>query len=125
MTMTVNAQPHPFLNDLAEHVVLISSVLRQPVAGREQVLAVVKAGASLYVTQTPKFLGAVGQRTFFEYDVTLDGELSAAGMVSILRDSDGQVIELNIAFSPLGSVLAIATGVRERLSDDLDAAFFL
>jgi hypothetical protein len=123
--VTEDVQRHPFLNDLAEHVVLISSVLRRPVAGRERVLRVVKAGASMYATQTPKFLGTVGSRTYFEYDITLADGLTAAGMVSILRDNEGQVVELNIAFSPLGSVLAISSGVRDRLSGDLDAAFFL
>jgi hypothetical protein len=123
--MSESTQPHPFLNDLAEDVVLIASVLRQPVTGREQVREVVKAGGSLYITQTPRFLGSVGQRTYFEYEVTLAEGLTAAGLVSIHRDTAGQVTELNIAFSPLGAVLAIAAGLRDRLGADRDPALFL
>ena len=117
--MNTSPTRHPFLDDLAESVILISSVLRQPVAGRDLVLKVVKAGASLYLEQTPRFLGSVGDRTFFEYIVTLAGDQEASGLVAIGRNNAGEVIDLNITFSPLGSVLAIAEGVRSLLIDDL------
>jgi hypothetical protein len=119
------AQRHPFLDDLAQHVTLASSILRRPVSGREQVLKIVKAGASLYLEQTPQFLGSVDGRTFFEYTVGLTGGGRAAGLVSIVRDAGGEVTDLNITFSPLGAVLALAAGVRERLSGECDADLFL
>ena len=116
---------HPFIEDLADDVVLVSSVLRRTVHGRDLVLKVVKAGASQYAAQKPRFLGSLGERSYFEYDVDLVGGSDAVGLVSILRDGDGTVTHLNIAFSPLGSVLSIAAGVRDELSAELGADLFL
>jgi len=120
--MTDAPKRHPFLDDLAEEVTLISSVLRQPVMGRDLVRKVVKAGGSQYADQTPRFLGSVGGRTFFEYDVTLSGGEAARGLVAIGRNNDGEVIDLNITFSPLGAVLTIAEGIRRILIEDLSGA---
>jgi hypothetical protein len=53
--MTSGTQRHPFLEDLAENVTLISSILREPVTGRALVLKVVKSTASLYLDQRPHF----------------------------------------------------------------------
>ena len=110
---------HPFLDDLAEDVTLVSSVLRRSVAGRELVIKVVKAGGSQYVDQTPRFLGGVEGRTFFEYDVTLVTGEKAQGLVAIGRNDIGEVTDLNITFSPLGAVLSIAEGMRAILVGDL------
>lgn len=123
--MSANTKRHPFLDDLAEHVVLISSVLRQPVAGRERVLAVVRAGASQYLSQTPRFLGEIGERSYFEYDVGLKDEVAGAGLVSIVRNAGGEVTSLHIAFSPPEAVLSIAAGVREQLEAELGKEMFL
>lgn len=104
---------------------MISSVLRQPVTGRALVLTVVKAGASLYLSQTPKFLGNIEGRTFFEFDVELAAGEKATGLVSIGRNKTGEVTDLNITFSPLASVLSLAGGVKEILSNDFGAALFI
>lgn len=123
--MNQELKRHPFLDDLAEDVSLISSVLRQEVTGRDRVLKVVKAGAAQYLRQTPTFLRDVDDRRFFEYDLELDGGIAGKGLVSILRNDHGQVTQLNIAFSPLGAVLAMADGARASLKDDFDAELFL
>lgn len=123
--MAEPAMRHPFIDDLGADVVLVSSVLRRSVQGRDLVLKVVKAGAGQYLTQMPRFLGSIGERSYFEYDVTLADNLQAAGLVSILRNATGEVTHLHIAFSPLGSVLAIAAGAKERLTGELDAELFL
>src|SRR5258708_28116676 len=98
--MTTPPQRHPFLDDLGEDVVLTSSVLRKAVAGLSMVLKVVQGGAGQYLTQTTRFLGHFGERSYFDYDVTLAGNLEARGLVSILRNSGGKVTDLNITFSP-------------------------
>ncbi|GAB7538241.1 hypothetical protein [Burkholderia sp. 3C] len=116
---------HPFLDDLDEDVVLISSVLRCPVRGRETVTRIVKAGAAHYASQTPRFLGAVGERSYFEYDARLVDGVAASGLVSMLRDAHGRVTQLHIAFSPLDAVLSMASGMRDRLGAECDAAWFL
>ena len=123
--MTEQAKRHPFLDDLDDDVVLVSSVLRRPVQGRDLVLKVVKAGASQYAAQKPRFLGSIGERSYFEYDVDLVGGSDAVGLVSIFRDADSQVSHLHVAFSPLGAVLSIAEGVRDQLAAELGADLFL
>jgi hypothetical protein len=116
---------HPFLDDLAEDVLLTSSVLRSPVAGRDRVARIVKAGGSLYRRQTPTFFGTVEGHGLFDYDIELEGGVPAFGLVSFWRDDAGEVTHLHIAFSPLGAVLSIAEGLRDRLADDLGTELFL
>ncbi len=123
--MTETTHRHPFLDDLGDDVALTSSVLRQPARGRDTVLKIVKAGASQYTSQTPRFLGHLGARSYFEYDVDLVGGGKAVGLVAIHRDDAGKVTDLHIAFSPLGSVLALAAGVRDTLVADLGPDLFL
>jgi hypothetical protein len=106
-------QRHPFLDDLADDVTLVSTILAEPVTGRDEVVRIVKAGASLYRRQTPIFLGDVDGRGFFEYEVELtDGKL-ASGLVSMVRNDAGQVTRLHIAFSPLASVLSIVRSLSD------------
>jgi hypothetical protein len=123
----MNAQPerHPFLDDLAETVIMSSTILRQQVEGRELVLKIMKAAGSLYVRQTPQFLGTIEKRTFFEYQGDLADGGSADGLVSIRRNDLGEVIHLNIMFSPLGSALSLAEGIKATLLDELGPHLFL
>ena len=123
--MTTQPQRHPFLDDLADDVVLVSSVLRRPVAGRDDVLKVVKSGASQYAQQTPTFLGDIGDRSYFEYALTLRDGLEGSGLVSIRRDAQRKVVGLEIAFSPLAVVLSMAAGARDQLAGEFDAGLFL
>ncbi|WP_250470154.1 MULTISPECIES: hypothetical protein [unclassified Caballeronia] len=123
--MAEQTKHHPFIEDLGDGVTLESSILRKTIRGKELVLKVVKAGATQYATQTPRFLGSMGERSFFEYDANLVDGRSAVGLVSILRNRAGEVTNLNITFSPLDAVLSIAAGVRDKLSHELGAELFL
>lgn len=123
--MSSTAKRHPFLDDLSDDVVLVSSILRKPVVGRPLVLKVVKAAAQLYIAQTPRFLGSVDNRIFFEYEVRLADGVQASGFVSATKNETGEVVELNITFSPLGGVLALAAGLRQSLSEVLGPENFL
>lgn len=120
--MTSNAQRHPFLDDLADDVVLVSSVLARPVRGRDAVARAVAAGARQYASQTPVALEHAGARSYVEYEVTLHDGQRGEGMVSIRRGADGKVTGLHIAFSPLGVVRSIAEGVHAELAAQGDAA---
>jgi NAD(P)-dependent dehydrogenase (short-subunit alcohol dehydrogenase family) len=115
--MTSNPQRHPFLDDLADDVELVSSILYLPVRGREAVLEVVKAGARQYASQTPRSLDHAGGALYFEYDFTLKNGVRGVGLVSIRRASGGKVTALNIAFSPLDAVTALADAVRAELGE--------
>jgi hypothetical protein len=123
--MTTPSQRHPFLDDLDADVELVSSVLRQPVRGRDAVLQIVKAGARQYATQTPTALDSVGEHSYFAYDVTLHDGQHGAGLVAIRRNAGARVVALHIAFSPLDVVLSVAAGVRADLAGTFDAGLFL
>lgn len=116
---------HPFLDDLADDVTLISSILRAPVTGREQVQTVVHAGGTQYADQTPTFLGTLEGRTFFEYTAKLHSGLIATGLVGMRRNGDNKITELNITFSPLGAVLEMAAGVKAALSGQVASTLFI
>jgi hypothetical protein len=113
------------MDDLAEDVVLFTSVLRGAIHGRAAVQRIVKAGGAHYASQTPRFLGSIGERMFLEYDVTLTDGTDAKGLVSISRAGGDSVTELHITFSPVGAVLFIAQGIREHLTAEFDADLFL
>ena len=112
-TEMTTPQRHPFLDDLADNVVLHSSILPAPVSGRAAVLRVVKAGGSLYRRQIPTFLGNIEGRGIFEYDIELTDGTMARGLVSMVRNGTGDVTHLHIAFSPLGAVRAMAQALAE------------
>ena len=118
-------QRHPFLDDLADDVLLTSSVLRGTVAGRDRVTRLVKAGGILYRRQMPTFLSNVEDHGLFEYDIELDNGVLASGLVSFRRNETGAVSHLHIAFSPLGAVLSIAAALRDQLAGDLGEDLFL
>jgi hypothetical protein len=123
----MNNEPkrHPFLDDLSDNVILVSSVLRREISGREAVLKIVKAGASQYLSQKPTFLKDVDDHRFFEYDFDLEGGIAGKGLVSIVRDAGHKVVRLNISFSPLDAVIRMAEGARDALRDDFDRDLFL
>lgn len=54
---STHQERHPFLDDLTAEAELISSVLRGPVIGREEIRRVVDAVGTFYVEQTPTFYG--------------------------------------------------------------------
>jgi hypothetical protein len=51
--MSDERKRHPFLDDPTDDVTLVASVLCREVAGKEQLLKVVKAGGAQYLSQTP------------------------------------------------------------------------
>ena len=55
---------HPFLDNLTADAELISSPLRGPVIGRDEIRLAVNAVGSFYASQTPTFLQRVGSRLF-------------------------------------------------------------
>ena len=114
---------HPFLDDLAPQVTLVTNVLSVPVHGREQVLRVVQAGARLYADQKPSYLRDIdAHRTLFEYDASLVGGGDVHGVVVIDKDAAGQVTHLNIGFSPQVGAMSVALRLSQLLANDTPSA---
>ncbi|WP_027556141.1 hypothetical protein [Bradyrhizobium sp. Cp5.3] len=119
------AERHPVLDDLTADAQLVSSVLRGPVTGREDVRRVVDAVGTFYASQTPTFVQDIGSRLVLEYEATLTSgeELSAAVVVE--HNPDGSVPRVSVRMSPLGAVLSLAASLRERLSKQLPETLFI
>ena len=119
------AERHPFLDDLTADAQLVSSVLRGPVTGREDIRRVVDAVGTFYASQTPTFVQDIGSRLVLEYEATLTSgeELNAAVIVE--HNPDGSVPRVSVRMSPLGAVLSLAAGLRERLSKHLPETLFI
>ncbi|MGY8710958.1 hypothetical protein RAD16_34945 [Bradyrhizobium sp. 18BD] len=116
---------HPFLDDLTADAELVSSVLRGPVTGRDDIRRVVDAVGTFYASQTPKFLQSVGSRLFLEYEAVLTGGETLSAAVIVDHNPDGSVPRVSVRMSPLGAVLSLAAGLRERLSKQLPERLFL
>ncbi|WP_249136787.1 hypothetical protein [Bradyrhizobium tropiciagri] len=113
------------MDDLTADAELVSSVLRGPVAGRDDIRRVVDAVGAFYASQTPTFVQHVGSRLFLEYEAVLNSGEKLSAAVIVDHNPDGSVPRVSVRMSPLGAVLALATGLRERLSTQLREGLFL
>jgi hypothetical protein len=116
---------HPFLDDLTADAELISSVLRGPVIGRDEIRLAVNAVGTFYASQTPTYLQTVGSRLFLEYEAVLTSGESLSAVVVVDHSADGSVPRVSVRMSPLGVVLSLATHLREALSKQLPESLFL
>lgn len=116
---------HPFLDDLTADAELVSSPLRGPVIGRDEIRLAVNAVGSFYASQTPSFIQSVGSRLFLEYEAHLANGDSLSAVVVIHHNPDGSVPRVSVRMSPLGAVLSLAAHLRETLSNRLPEHLFL
>ena len=91
---------HPFLDDLTADAELISSVLRGPVIGRDEIRLAVDAVGTFYTSQTPTFLQTVGSRLFLEYEAVLTSGEKLSAVVVVDRNADGSVPRVSVRMSP-------------------------
>ena len=119
------AERHPFLDDLTADAVLISSVLRGPVTGRDEIRLVVNTVGTFYASQAPTFLQIVGSRLFLEYEAVLTSGESLSATVVVDHNPDGSVPRVSVRMGPLGAVLSLATHLRAALSKQLPESLFL
>lgn len=118
-------QRHPFLDDLTVDAGLTSSVLRGPVVGRDDIRLAVDTVGTFYASQTPVFLQTVGSRLFLEYEAVLMSGEHLSAVVVVDHNPDGSVPRVSVRMSPLGSVLSLASSLRDTLSTRLPASLFL
>ena len=116
---------HPFLDDLAPNATLTGSLMRRPIVGRENIQRAVHATGTLYASQTPTFLGAIGNRTFLQYDAALHSGLELHAVAVIDRDDDGAVQAVSVTMGPLDAVLSLSGRLGPLLEADLGRDTFL
>ncbi|MBN3836070.1 hypothetical protein [Burkholderia sp. Ac-20344] len=120
-----NSGRHPFLDDLTEDAILSSTLLRQPVSGRERIKSVIAAVGALYQTQTPTFLGVVESRTLLQYDAVLVDGIAIRGTAVIQRDEGGNVPRVSVTFEPLDAAMHLSRQLDSVLREDIGDGFFL
>ena len=123
--LPIQPDRHPFLDDLTADAELVSSVLRAPVIGRDEIRLAVDAVGAFNVSQTPTFVQAVGSRLFLEYEAVLTSGETLSAVAVADRNADGSVSRVSVRMSPLGAVLTLATHLRELLSKQLPEHVFL
>jgi hypothetical protein len=116
---------HPFLDDLTLDAELLSTVLRKPISGRENIKRVVEAVGSFYKSQTPISFDSAGTRGFLQYEAVLGNGLIIHGTAVIEHNPDGSVPRVSVTFSPLGAALSLAGRLGGLLDKDLGEGLFL
>ena len=116
---------HPFLDDLANDAELISSVLRGPVVGRDEIRRVVDAVGTFYAKQTPTFMEIVGSRTLLEYEAILTSGERLNAAVIIDRDPGGFIPRVSVRMAPVDAVVSLAGHLKSALSGQLPEQLFL
>ncbi|MFC0400678.1 hypothetical protein [Paraburkholderia rhizosphaerae] len=115
---------HPFLDDLTADAELVSTVLRGPVTGRDEIRLVVNAVGAFYASQTPTFVETVGSRLILEYEAVLTSGENLSAAVVIDHNADGSVPRVSVRMSPLGAVLTLAAQLRQVLSKQFPENLF-
>lgn len=106
---------HPFMDDLADDVVLVTNAMDEPVEGRAAVLAAVKIGSSIYASQVPTYLHRIDERrSLFEYDAVLEGGRKAQCAVIIYWNADNKVEKLHLSFTPGAAARSFATRFADK-----------
>lgn len=119
MSDSTGAARHPFLEDLADDVVMTSNVTNKKVVGKENVLRMVGAATKIYLNQSPTYFNkTVDGRTLMEYDADIVGGRKVHGTIVLDWNPNGSVSHLSLGFTPLGAALSFAIQLGQLLSEE-------
>ncbi|MDY7562577.1 hypothetical protein QN382_21240 [Pseudomonas sp. 10B1] len=107
--MSTSNQTGPaFLSELAGNVVLTASILAAPSTGPVKAREIILNLGSMYASRNPPAMAVVGNKTFVQYDATLHTGESINAITVLTRDDSNEVMEINIGYSPMLAVQALA-----------------
>lgn len=106
--MSSNQAGPAFLSELAETVVLTASMLPAPVTGPDAAREIIMNLGSMYASRAAPVMAVVGKKTFVQYDATLLTGEAINAITVLTRDDSNEVEEINIGYSPMQSVEALA-----------------
>lgn len=107
--MSTSNQAGPaFLSELAENVVLTASMLAAPLTGPVKAREIIINLGSMYASRNAPVMTVVGNKTFVQYDATLLTGEPINAITVLTRDDSNDVVEINIGYSPMQSVEALA-----------------
>ncbi|MDB5859955.1 MAG: alpha/beta fold family hydrolase [Ramlibacter sp.] len=116
--------PAAFAANFVADIVLEASVLAKPVAGFEQVKAVMGAASKIYEALEFTAEAADGQRTYLEWEAQAFGGQKLSGITILTRGDDGKIVRAAIHHRPLGAVLRFSSELARRLHGVVDGNHF-
>jgi len=117
--------PPPWLDKLADSATLEAPVMKRPVEGKANILALLKLAIPLYEFQHFSYRGDVGPGLFLEsYRAAVRG-VPIETLVVVHSDAAGQVDSILINHRPLEAALLFSRLMSDRVGDGFGADLFL
>ncbi|MDM0117467.1 alpha/beta hydrolase [Variovorax sp. J22R133] len=113
-----------FAEAFASDIVLEASVLAEPVAGREQVKAVMAEASQIYESLAFTNEATKGKRTYLEWSAKAFGGVQLFGITILTKDDDGKVVHAAIHHRPLNAALKFSAELGRRVHGRIDASHF-
>jgi hypothetical protein len=111
------AGPPPWLTKLAENATLEATVLKRPVEGRADILAVIEHAVTLYEFQYFSYKGEIGNGLFMEsYRSQIQGTPIETVVVAHMNEQ-GETDSVVINHRPLNAALLFSNLMWERVDD--------
>jgi pimeloyl-ACP methyl ester carboxylesterase len=119
-----NKSADTFAEAFAADVVLEASVLRRPVAGRDNVKIVMAAASEIYESLEFTHQAVNGSQTYLEWQATAFGGTELRGVTVLTKNESGQIVRAAIHHRPLDAALTFSTELGKRVDGAIDAARF-
>jgi hypothetical protein len=117
--------PPPWLDKLADSATLEAPVMKRPIEGKANILALLKLAIPLYEFQHFSYRGAIGSGLFLEsYRAAVRG-VPIETLVVVHSDAAGQVDSILINHRPLEAALLFSRLMSERVGDRFGSDLFL
>ena len=109
--------PPPWLAKLAEDATLEATVLKEPIEGRDRIIALIKKAVPLYESQDFTYKGPFGDDFFMEsYRSTIRG-VPIECLVMVHYNDKGEADSLVINHRPLDAALLFSRLMWEQVGD--------
>lgn len=116
--------PPPWLGKISQDATLEGAVLRRPIHGRDNILALISHARTLYEFQDYRYYGHWGTEFFVEsYRASING-LAVECSVIVHMNVDGEADSLLIHHYPLGATLEFSRLMGEKFGDEFAALYF-
>ncbi|HEX6704085.1 MAG TPA: alpha/beta hydrolase [Albitalea sp.] len=108
----------------ASDIVLEASVLARPIAGAEQVKAVMGEASRIYESLSFTNEATNGKRSYLEWSAVAFGGEQLWGITILTRNDDGKVVNAAIHHRPLHAALKFSAELGRRLQGRIDGSHF-
>lgn len=113
-----------FGDNFAEDMRFEATTLMRTVAGRDRVQAIMEAASRQYKSLTFTHRTQDGDRTYLEWDATLQDDAPVAGVTVLTTGADGKIVRIAIHHRPMPMALRFSAGLRRELAGIIEPDFF-